>query len=136
MRTVELGKRQTSQRRAILRALRAADGPLTVHEILERAQGLVPKLGIATVYRTVHLLLEVGRIASVTLPDGEPRYEIAQVPHHCHFRCRTCGRVYALPLCASAVADGTLLPSGFLVEGHSVALHGLCTACAAAVNLA
>jgi len=58
MRREALGQRQTRQRDAIFGVIQDAAGPLTVAEIHSRGQETVPGLGIATVYRTVKLLLE------------------------------------------------------------------------------
>ena len=48
-----MSKRDTRQRRAILSALTQADRPLGPREILDLAQLLVPRLGIATVAKAV-----------------------------------------------------------------------------------
>jgi len=124
-----VGQRRTQQRDAILRVIRDADGPLTVDEVHTAAQHQVSQLGIATVYRTVKLLLEAEEIRTVTLPDGQVRYEAADLGHHHHFRCRACGTVYDLDLCPIAFPEGTQLPGGFHVEDHEVTLYGTCPQC-------
>ncbi|MFW6058616.1 MAG: Fur family transcriptional regulator [Phycisphaeraceae bacterium] len=125
----QIGERRTQQRAAILEAIRGAAGPLTVDQIQAAAQRTVANLGIATVYRTVKLLLDHGEIRTVTLPDGQPRYEAADLGHHHHFRCRRCGRVYDLDLCPIALPEGMKLPGGFHVEDHEVTLYGTCPRC-------
>ncbi|MCC6580130.1 MAG: transcriptional repressor [Phycisphaeraceae bacterium] len=126
-----LGQRRTSQRKALQEVIHDAHGPLTVEELHQRAQGRMPSLGIATVYRTVKLLLDAGEIRSVTLTDGQVRYEAANLGHHHHFRCRKCKAVFDLPGCSMPIPDGTVLPGGFVVEGHEVTMLGLCPTCAA-----
>lgn len=123
------GKRRTQQRDAILETIRAAAGPLTVDELHEHAQREVSNLGIATVYRTIKLLLEAGQIHTVTLPDGQSRYEAADLGHHHHFRCRRCEQVFDLDLCPISLPEGTQLPGGFRVEQHEITLYGLCPRC-------
>lgn len=123
------GQRRTQQRQAIVAAIRAAAGPLTVEEIHELAQREVAHLGIATVYRTVKLLLEAGRLRTVTLPDGKCRYEAANLGHHHHFRCRRCKQVFDLNMCPLSLPEGDLLPGGFHVEQHEITLYGLCPQC-------
>ncbi len=127
-----LGQRRTQQREAILAAICDAAGPLTVDEIHELAQQKVANLGIATVYRTVKLLLDMSQIRIVTLPDGQARYEAADLGHHHHFRCRKCGQVFDLDLCPISLPEGTQLPGGFHVEDHEVTLYGTCPQCSAA----
>jgi Fur family ferric uptake transcriptional regulator len=121
--------RRTRQRNAIVRALRDAAGPLTADEIHERAQGTVDQLGIATVYRTVKLLLESGEIQAVVLPDGRSRYEPSDRGHHHHFHCRHCEQVFDLSGCRVELPKNDVLPGGFRVEEHELTLTGLCPAC-------
>lgn len=121
--------RQTRQREVILQVIQAADGPLSVAELLDRAQVELPQLGVATVYRTLKLLQEQGRVNAVPL-DGESRFESAGRGHHHHFACRQCGRVFDLHQCPVALPAGTVYPGGFVVEAHEVTLYGRCPSCA------
>ncbi|WP_019584977.1 Fur family transcriptional regulator [Deinococcus apachensis] len=123
--------RSTRQRDVIARVLDGAEGPLAVGDVLARAQADLPGLGVATVYRTLKLLTEQGRIHPVTL-DGETRYEATGRGHHHHFSCTRCGRVFTLHTCPVALPRGTVYPGGFIVEAHEVTLYGQCPACAAA----
>jgi Fur family ferric uptake transcriptional regulator len=119
-------RRKTRQRSAIEAIFRKAGRPLSAREVLEGAAVVTPGLGIATVYRTIHGLLEDGWLEAVTLPDEPPRYEVAGKHHHDHFRCRGCARVFDVVECP--VLDPRV-PRGFVLEGHSAVLQGLCAAC-------
>jgi len=125
-----VGQRQTAQRQAILKVIREAPGPLTVEHIHAQAKRTTWNLGIATVYRTVKLLLQAKQIKPITLPDGETRYESTHLGHHCYFYCHECQQVYDLPICAVAIPDGSTLPGGFRVKGHDLTLRGTCPDCA------
>ena len=127
-----LGQRHTRQRDAILQAISEAKGPVSIQQILERAQTALGSLGIATVYRTLNLLLESQRIKTVILPDGQTCYERSGLGHHDHFQCRGCKNVYDLEVCPLHLASGTIIPGGFVVEDHEMTLYGLCPACAGA----
>ena len=121
--------RSTQQREAIREALQAAAGPLLPEELLARAQAACPSLGQATVYRALRQMEEAGEVAKVVVGDGRPRYETAQ-PHHHHFRCRKCERVFDIDGCVRAPeALGENLPSGFRLEGHELTLLGICADC-------
>ena len=126
-----LGQRHTRQRDAILEAISGAKGPVSIQQILERAQRALGRLGIATVYRTLNLLLESKRIQTVILPDGQTCYERSGLGHHDHFQCRRCKNVFDLEVCPLHLARGTIIPGGFMVEDHEMTLYGLCPACAA-----
>lgn len=122
--------RSTRQRDVITRIMQAAQGPLAVADVLDRARSDLPGLGIATVYRTLKLLTDQGRIHPVTL-DGETLYEASGQGHHHHFSCQDCGRVFTLHTCPVALPSGTVYPGGFIVRAHEVTLYGQCPDCAA-----
>jgi Fur family transcriptional regulator, ferric uptake regulator len=122
--------RQTAQRRAILRTLEEAQGPLTPQQVLERAATHHPSLGLATVYRNLASLTEHGDVVAVHLPNESARYERAGRGHHHHFRCERCGQVFELhATCPVAVLEGVTLPGGFEVHDHALTLYGLCPTC-------
>ena len=126
-----LGQRNTRQRDVILDVIRSARGPLAVSGILPRAARRIPGIGIATVYRTIKLLLEQGRISAVILPTGETRYEVHGLSHHHHFQCTACGQVFCLDFCPFTGSGRARLPGGFRVESHAITTYGKCPECAA-----
>ena len=79
---------QTKQRKAITEAILHAPGPLRPNEIQSLAQEQVPRLGIATVYRTINLLMESGEIQAVPIAANDVRYEPTGRGHHHHFLCQ------------------------------------------------
>jgi Fur family ferric uptake transcriptional regulator len=120
-------ERSTRQRASIRDAIRDAGRPLAPAEILEAARASVPALSLATVYRTVRLLIEAGEIQAVTLPGDSVRYEIAGGSHHHHFQCTACSRVFDVHACPGNLAR--LAPEGFTVEDHELTLYGRCREC-------
>jgi Fur family ferric uptake transcriptional regulator len=132
LKSPKLGQRQTRQRGVIAAILEAAKGPLTIPEIHEQALKVEPgsNVGIATIYRTLNLLVENKRAQSVLLPTGETRYEAAgHKGHHDHFQCTSCGKVFDIDACLLGLAHGALIPGGFRVEGHELTLTGQCPEC-------
>lgn len=128
----KLGQRQTRQRGVIAGILEAAKGPLTIPEIHAEALKAEPgsNVGIATVYRTLNLLVENQRAQAVMLPTGETRYEAAgHKGHHDHFQCTVCGKVFDIDACLLGLAHGAVIPGGFRVEGHELTLTGQCPEC-------
>jgi Fur family ferric uptake transcriptional regulator len=121
-------ERNTRQRAAILQAIQEADRPLTPQEILEGARRHLPKLGLATVYRAIRGLTEDGLLAAVPVPGEPDRYEAAGKPHHHHFYCNACARVFEMHGCPGPLSR--LAPAGFEVDGHEVLLYGRCETCA------
>ena len=120
-------ERNTRQRTAILDAFREADRPLAPGELLALAGKRLPGLGQATVYRAIKSLLDERALVAVAVPGEPDRYEIAGKPHHHHFYCRACQRVYEMEGCPGPL--NALAPKGFEVEAHEVLLYGRCAAC-------
>ncbi len=127
--TVQLGKRQTRQREVVFDVIRASSGPLTVPEIHAQAKKKIKGMGIATIYRTIKLLLEKQLIQPVTLPSGDTRYESAALGHHHHFQCNTCGKVIDIDHCPITIPTGSKLPGGYMLLDHEITLFGLCPKC-------
>jgi Fur family ferric uptake transcriptional regulator len=124
---MHLNERSTRQRHAILSAIREAGRPLLPNEVLEIAQTGAPGLGIATVYRNLKSMLEEGVVQLVNLPGENARYELRDMPHHHHFQCRQCGRVFDIAGCPGSL--DALAPPGFITDGHELTLYGRCAEC-------
>ncbi|HYF13594.1 MAG TPA: transcriptional repressor [Phycisphaerales bacterium] len=120
-------ERNTRQRIAIRDAIEAAGAPVSPREILTAASRRAGGLGLATVYRTIKLLVDAGEVQAVEIPGQSTRYELAGKHHHHHFHCRSCGKVYELEGCCGHFAE--LTPSGFELGGHDLTLFGRCRAC-------
>lgn len=122
-------QRKTTQREAIVQVLDGASDPLTPNEILEECNVIRPGIGIATVYRAVKALVEDGWLTTVEIPGEPNRYERADKPHHHHFHCRECGRVFDVEGCPGNIKQ--LTPKGFTTESHELTLKGVCADCTA-----
>jgi Fur family transcriptional regulator, peroxide stress response regulator len=87
-----------------------------------------PSLSLATVYKTLQTLAELGMVARVDSPTAQARYDAITDTHH-HAVCSSCGRIEDV---FDARLDKLPAPSapGFKLTGHSVHFHGLCAACA------
>ena len=118
---------QTRQRSAISEVISHAPGPLRPNEILDLASANVPRLGIATVYRTINLLLEAGEIQAVPIEANDVRYEPSNRGHHHHFLCQKCNTVFDMQGCAGHMNN--MLPEGFEMEEHEILIRGTCAGC-------
>lgn len=132
----EKGLKVTSQRLMVLNILSAhGDEHLTVEEIYDLAKEESPEIGLATIYRTVQVLLELHVIEKVTFDDGFARYELngeetGSGHRHHHATCTQCGKVYSLETDLLDTLEKQVFESlGFEVTDHEVKLYGLCSAC-------
>ena len=73
----EKGLKVTNQRILVLEVLADhRDKHLTAEDIYELVREDYPEIGLATIYRTVQLLLEMQLVDRINLDDGCARYEI------------------------------------------------------------
>ena len=124
--------RSGGARRVVVELLARQDCCLSAHEIYEAARGAGVRVGIASVYRTLDGLDELGLVQRVDLGDGVSRFERADPggDHHHHLVCDDCGRIEpfedpALEAAIVGVAGGR----GYDVAAHDVVLRGTCDDC-------
>lgn len=91
----EAGLKSTRQRDTIVRAFFEIDKHITADELLEEVRELQPRIGYATVYRTLKLLVEQGFALPKDFGDGITRYDPIhdQDPHHDHLICVNCRKI-------------------------------------------
>lgn len=133
----EKGLKVTNQRLLVLEVLSEnRDRHMTAEDIYELVKEGYPEIGLATIYRTVQLLLDMQLVDRINLDDGCVRYEIGHQTgehsrhHHHHLICRTCGKVISF--------DDDLLEEleshieeklGFHVLDHELKFYGQCKEC-------
>ncbi|WP_207476286.1 Fur family transcriptional regulator [Arenibaculum pallidiluteum] len=120
------GLKMTGQRRTISRVLSEAKDHPDVEEVYRRASALDDKISIATVYRTVKLLEDVGVIERLDFGDGRARFEEARDEHHHHLIDLQSGRVVEfqceeLELLKERIARDL----GYDLLGHRLELYGV-----------
>lgn len=127
--------RLTPQRRAVLDVLSESEDHPTAAQVLDRVRDRVVGVGSATVYRTLALLVESGRIAELRLGEGQALRYDRTVNRHDHLVCVECGQVQDvhIRLDGNALAELTTTTS-FTVTGYDVQLQGRCARCAAGTN--
>lgn len=87
------GYRITPQREMIIEALAHAGGHVTAEELFTKVRDRSNVVNIATVYRTLDLLVAIGLASRADLWDGRVVYTTFQHGPHVHLVCRHCGEV-------------------------------------------
>lgn len=130
------GLKVTNQRIAVLEVMAKHPGEhLTAEEIYSLVRDRYPEIGLATIYRTVQVLVELHIIDKVSFDDGFARYELEACErvskhHHHHAICKLCGSVFSFEDDLLDNLEQALLESiGFLVTDHEVKLYGMCKEC-------
>ena len=122
--------RITPQRMAVLRVLAASDGHPSVEMIYETIKREFPTTGIATIYKTIHVLKQINEVLEIAFPDGSNRYDGNKPFPHPHVICVRCKKVIdsdlgSLKDITAEAADHT----GFDILSHRLDFFGICGDC-------
>ena len=124
------GYKLTSQRLAVLEVLHSGEAHLTPAKVYERGKVILPRLGLATVYRTLDLLAELGFLHRPRMGDSAVSYSTCVTGHHGHLVCFQCNLIIELPECHASGAIQTLVErTGFRIDSHLLEFIGLCPNC-------
>jgi Fur family ferric uptake transcriptional regulator len=124
--------RSGGARRAVVEFLGAQECCTSAQEIHDGVRAGGARIGIASVYRALEGLDELGLVQRVDLGDGISRFERADPSgeHHHHLVCGDCGKVepFEDPALEKAIA-GVAGGRGYAVAAHEVVLRGACGDC-------
>jgi Fur family ferric uptake transcriptional regulator len=134
-RVARAGHRSGGARRTVIESLAGQECCRSAQEIFDQLRADGRRVGIASVYRVLDLLLTLGLVQRLDLGGGVSRYEPA-LPggeHHHHIVCVRCGQVspFEDPGLERAL-EGTARRSDYTVDAHDVVLRGRCPDCRAA----
>ncbi len=125
------GLRSTDQRKLIVETFFHADNHVSIEELLAQVRAQDPRVGYATVYRTLKLLAECGVANERRFGDGLTRYELADdATHHDHLICVDCNSIteFEEPR-IEELQDKVARRYGFDLRSHKHELYGVCGAC-------
>ncbi len=129
------GHRITPQRLCILRALVGSNTHPSAEEIYAQVKQISPTTSLATVYKTLDTLREMGEVLEIQPGDGRQHYDGVRPHFHPHVICTSCGEIQDVE-----VEGLTGLPSlaqsasGYKIHAQRVEFYGLCAACQAREN--
>jgi Fur family ferric uptake transcriptional regulator len=128
----EASGRSGGARRVVVELVGEQSCCLSAQEIHERAQARGERVGIASVYRALEGMDDLGLVQRIDLGDGVSRFEQVRPggDHHHHLVCDDCGKVEpfedsTLESAIERVANGR----GYAVAAHDVVLRGACEDC-------
>jgi len=124
-------RKVTGPRQAILDVLRRHAHPLTnreIHAALGKAD-----CDLATIYRNMHTLQEMGLVKRFDFGDGAARFELitdGSDHHHHHLICRSCSAVIEVEECFTKELEALLAQRhGFSSITHRLEFFGFCPRC-------
>ena len=86
----------------------------------------IPTLSKTTVYNTLKQFAEAGLVNTITIEDGELRFD-ADTSDHIHFKCTECGKVF--DVYENIEIEKDILPKGFRLIKSQTNLWGICRDC-------
>lgn len=134
---VKKGLRSTDQRKLIVDTFFGVEHHVSIEELLAQVRAKDPRVGYATVYRTLKLLAECGVANERRFGDGLTRYELADdATHHDHLICIECGDIveFEEPR-IEELQERAAAKYGFLLRSHKHELYGVCPRCQAKQRL-
>ena len=121
----------TKQRRTVLNVFLECKDHVSVEELYSIVSEQEPKIGLATIYRTLALLTKSGLALEMDFGDGQKRYESSFMSaHHDHMVCTECGKIIEFnhPL-IEKYQEEIAIQNGFKITSHKLDLFGHCSNC-------
>ena len=123
--------RWTPQRKMILDVFLSFKGHVQIETIHKKIREQDPSLGIATLYRTLNLLVDSELVEAHFFQDGKKTYELKfRVRHHDHLVCTSCEKTieFEHPLIEKYQVE-VCEAYGFTLKSHTMKLLGICNNC-------
>jgi Fur family peroxide stress response transcriptional regulator len=131
----ERGYRATPQRVALLKIIAASEGHPSAPQIFERMRQQFPTTTLATVYKTLTLLKEMGEVLELEFSGAENRYDGNKPYPHPHLLCIKCRRIIDPETGQLGhLPDKVARATGYQIVGQRFDLYGICPRCQGAVG--
>jgi Fur family ferric uptake transcriptional regulator len=132
------GARSGGAREEVIAYLERQDCCVSAQALFDGIRKDGRKAGIASVYRVLEQLSDLGLVHRTDLGEGVARFEPAlpDGEHHHHLVCARCGRVEMFddPMLERAL-EKVAGARGYELAQHDVVLHGTCAECAATASV-
>lgn len=128
----EQGLPVTQQREAVAEVVFSSLAHLSVDDIEQRLREAGERIGKATIYRTLDLLVKSKLVDEHDFGEGFKRYEhrLSRQPVHEHLICVECGKVIEFRSDeVRAVEDRVRREHDFRPVRHRLEIYGLCREC-------
>ena len=122
--------RLTPQRIAVLKILADSQEHPTVEQIYEQVITDFPTTSLATVYKTVTLLKQLGQILEIGFGDSGSRYDGIRPEPHPHLICQDCNKILDPQLASiDQMTQQLTQDTGFHITSHRLDFFGICPEC-------
>lgn len=127
----ENGLKVTPQRLAVYEVLYGMKDHPTVEMIYNKLHPKYPTMSLATVYKALEVLVQVGLVQQINVGEESFRYD-AVISSHPHVRCTKCGRVDdVFDVDDSAIMRSVAEKTSYKLTGRQLYFFGVCSECSA-----
>ena len=124
------GHRITPQRLCILQALTESETHPSAEEIFTEVHRACPTTSLATIYKTLQTLKDMGEVIELEFSDGSNRYDGLRPRSHPHAVCTHCGKIVDVEMDGLNDFDKKAAAlSGYEVVHYRIDFYGLCGDC-------
>lgn len=125
------GLRFSRGRAVVFKHAMETHGHFTAEEVAKVCRGHKPSVSRATVYRSLHEILEAGVIRGTAFGDKHQHFEhLYDEKKHHHAQCIKCHQFIEFPdLDEDKRYHPILEKQGFKIIGHEMHFYGLCKKC-------
>ena len=124
------GHRLTPQRLAMLRIIAKSAGHPIAEQIYGQITGDFPTTSLATVYKTLSLLKDIGEVLELNFASVGSRYDGNRPYPHPHVICTRCGQILDAEMAGmTEVSQEMARQTGFKITHHQLNFFGLCPQC-------
>ncbi|MFZ5450367.1 MAG: Fur family transcriptional regulator [Thermodesulfobacteriota bacterium] len=124
------GHRLTPQRLAMLKVIASSEGHPSAEQIYERIKADFPTTSLATVYKTLNVLKDMGQVLELSLAHVGCRYDGNKPYPHPHIICTGCGQILDPEFAPmTEITQEMARQTGYQITHHQLNFFGLCPRC-------
>jgi Fur family peroxide stress response transcriptional regulator len=122
--------RLTPQRVELIRLIAASEGHPSASQLYEQVKSRFPTMSLATVYKTLDLLKELGEALEIRLRD-DSHYDGRKPYPHPHLICVQCQKIMdgELETAVNTIVQEVENNFGFQIVKHQLDFYGICPEC-------
>ena len=126
----ERNYRLTPQRVELIRLIAASEGHPSASQLYAQIKDQFPTLSLATVYKTLDLLKELGEVLEINLRD-DSHYDGNKPYPHPHLICMKCQSIVdgELETAVSTIINDVEENYGFQIQKYQLDFYGVCPDC-------
>ncbi|MFY9141673.1 Fur family transcriptional regulator [Sulfuricurvum sp.] len=117
----------TPQRLAIIELMQQR-GHISIDDLYDTIKNKFSSISLATLYKNIHMMMDVSLIREVKIPGQKTKYEIEK-ESHAHVVCKSCGELKDLPFDPGVLIQKSIEMSDYKADEVSVVVSGICPEC-------